>query len=102
MWYILFNCRIDGTSASGIGRLINDAQEGDAMCNCRMKRLVVKDMPCLVLFASRDIQMGEELRYSYGDDSDFPWRKVCSPILVSHKIKNSLGILFSTRTICPD
>lgn len=58
-----------------MGRMINDAAIGDAMQNCIMKIVEVDKSPHLCIFASRNIQQGEELRYDYGV-ATLPWRKV--------------------------
>ena len=42
--------------------------------NCIMKK-VVYQKPYLVLFCVRNIAAGEEIRYSYGQNVDAPWRK---------------------------
>jgi len=39
-----------------------------------MKLTVIKNYPRLCLFARRDINEGEEIRYDYGEDSKkLPW-----------------------------
>ena len=39
-----------------------------------MRKVVSAEKPSLALFASRNICVGEELRYDYGI-KDLPWRK---------------------------
>ncbi|XP_064653238.1 uncharacterized protein LOC135503564 [Lineus longissimus] len=65
---------VDATKDDGtLGRLVNDAWRGAA--NCSMKKVSTeKGSPALCLFANRDIEIGEELRYDYGVD-DLPWRQ---------------------------
>ncbi|XP_014875246.1 N-lysine methyltransferase SETD8-A-like isoform X2 [Poecilia latipinna] len=53
-----------------LGRLIND---DNISPNAKMKYLTVQQKPHLCLFATRDINQGEEITYNYGD-SDWPWR----------------------------
>ncbi|XP_064635773.1 uncharacterized protein LOC135492955 [Lineus longissimus] len=64
---------VDATKDTGtLGRLANDAWNGAD--NCLMKKVLAADgSPALCLFAKRDINIGEELRYDYGVD-DLPWR----------------------------
>lgn len=57
-----------------IGRMVNDAQPETVEENVLIKIVVVDQLPHLCLFALRDIEIGEELRYDYGID-DLPWRK---------------------------
>lgn len=57
-----------------MGRFVNDGVGADE--NALMKRIVVDGSPHLVLFARRDIYIGDEIRYDYGDVSrNLPWRK---------------------------
>ena len=65
---------IDATKPSDrLGRLVNDSKNG----NCKMRKIMVGDVPHLCLFALRDIGLNEEISYDYGID-DLPWRmKVC-------------------------
>ncbi len=56
------------------GRLINDEWRGAQ----NLKRKVITDTngePCVIFFALRDIELGDELRYDY-TVTDHPWRKV--------------------------
>ncbi|XP_077974938.1 uncharacterized protein LOC120330366 isoform X1 [Styela clava] len=62
-----------------------DAQETDCICkyanddwnnpNATMKKIVVEDVPHLCLFARRDINVGDEIRYDY-NYPNAPWRKI--------------------------
>ncbi|KAK7880589.1 hypothetical protein WMY93_032777 [Mugilogobius chulae] len=62
---------IDAAQEDGsLGRLVNDDHSHP---NCKMKRIMLEAKPHLCLFASRDIQPGEEITYDYGG-SDCPWR----------------------------
>lgn len=67
MYYFNFknkNYCIDATAESGrLGRLLNHSKNG----NCHTKLIEVKDKPVLILVASQDIKVGEELLYDYGD-----------------------------------
>lgn len=55
-------------TTSRLCRLVNDAEERSSACNSKMKLMNFKNYPRLCLFATREIQKGEELRYDYGDD----------------------------------
>lgn len=54
---------------------MNDAEKGSSDNNSVMKLEVFNNQPKLCLYASRDIEIGEELRYDYGE-KNLPWRKV--------------------------
>lgn len=45
------------------------------LANCYTKVLTVAGRPHVLIFAGKDIDPGEELRYDYGG-GDMPWRKV--------------------------
>ncbi|CAC5389180.1 SETD8 [Mytilus coruscus] len=72
------NYCVDATAESGrLGRLINHSRTKN---NCHMKLTEINDRPYLMLVASRDISVGEELLYDYGDRnkeslSSHPWLK---------------------------
>lgn len=51
-------------------KMVNDAQSNTAECNCKMKRKIFNNYPRLCLYATRDIDLGEELRYDYGDNPE--------------------------------
>ena len=55
---------VDATFSSGLGRLDNDAPSNKA--NCSMKKIKDGKNIYLVLYALREISVGEELRYDYG------------------------------------
>ena len=66
---------IDASTSSGCGRMVNDHRHG----NAKMKKVFVDRVPHLCLFATSEIQPGDELRYDYDDDtSRLFWR---------HKVK---------------
>ncbi|CAG2206782.1 unnamed protein product [Mytilus edulis] len=48
-----------------MGRFVNDGVGADE--NALIKRIIVDGSPHLVLFARRDIYLGDEIRYDYGD-----------------------------------
>ena len=66
---------VDATETTGLCKYINDSP----VPNCVMKKISVEHRPYLCLFALKDIDIGEELRYNYGDASkNLWWRKnVC-------------------------
>ena len=58
---------VDATAESGkLGRLLNHSK---AKANCMTKTVGIYDKPHLILVAKRDIKIGEELLYDYGDRS---------------------------------
>ena len=67
---------VDATAESGLlGRLVNHSR---LQFNCCTKVVDVDDRPRLILVASRDITVDEELLYDYGDRSKesleaYPW-----------------------------
>ncbi|CAF0970469.1 unnamed protein product [Adineta steineri] len=67
---------VDATEETNrLGRLINHSRKNS---NCQPKVFVVRDQPRLVLVALRDIDIGEELFYDYGERrkdiiESFPW-----------------------------
>ncbi|XP_059187548.1 N-lysine methyltransferase KMT5A-A-like [Centropristis striata] len=63
---------IDASKEDGsLGRLVNDDHKSP---NCVMKKVIVNNRPHLCLFAVRNIEVGTELDYNYGD-SKWPWRQ---------------------------
>lgn len=68
---------VDATKETNrLGRLINHSKCG----NCQTKLHDINGVPHLILVASRDIKVGEELLYDYGDRSKasleaHPWLK---------------------------
>lgn len=53
--------------------MVNDS---DIDTNAMMKKIVIDRCPHLALFATKDIAVGDQLLYDYGDDSNsLPWRK---------------------------
>lgn len=73
-----FTGRIDATdSRMGLARMVNDAKASSPSCNCKIKKIEIKGKPHLVLFATKSISEGCELRYDYGDPSAW-WRRQVS------------------------
>lgn len=81
MYYFNFKNKqycIDATAESGkLGRLLNHSKTAG---NCHTKQVDIRGKPYLILAASRDISVGEELQYDYGDRSkssldSHPWLK---------------------------
>ncbi|KAM4743679.1 histone-lysine N-methyltransferase set-1-like [Anableps anableps] len=63
---------IDASIEDGsLGRLVNDNHKSP---NCTMKKIIVNDQPHLCLFAIKQIEIGIEIDYNYGD-SKWPWRE---------------------------
>ncbi|XP_066912213.1 uncharacterized protein [Clytia hemisphaerica] len=68
---------IDATKSDGLCRLVNDSPHKHA--NCKMIKVEVKEeehRPYLCLFAYKNIEPGEELRYDYGNtqNNKLSWR----------------------------
>ena len=67
---------IDATNESfSQGRMVNEATPGDPILNAVMKIVIVEKIPHLCLFAFRNIECNEEIRYDYGVPN-LSWRKV--------------------------
>ena len=64
---------IDASRNERLGRYVNDSPERFA--NSAPKVMVICGKPRLLLFATKDIAAGTELRYNYGGGG-LPWRKV--------------------------
>lgn len=60
-------CSLDGTAEKpeyGIGRLISHSRINP---NLRTVKVIIEHIPHLAFVAKRDIEVGEELSYDYGD-----------------------------------
>lgn len=64
---------IDGSNSTRLGRFVNDLPR--RLANCYTKVVPMNGRPHVLIFAGKDITVGEELRYDYGG-GDMPWRKV--------------------------
>lgn len=66
---------VDATKENGrLGRLVNHSKKG----NLKTQAFLISDRPHLIFTAKRDIPLGEELLYDYGDRSKaslkfYPW-----------------------------
>lgn len=58
-----------------MARMVNDAP--DKYSNCAMKKTIIDGMPYIVLFSTKVIARGEELRNNYGPKS-LTWRNKVS------------------------
>lgn len=64
--------RLDATEDdSSLGRLVNDEWKNP---NANVKVVIAGEKPHLCLFASKNLNAGEEIRYDYGKKLSFPWR----------------------------
>ena len=81
MYFFQYNNQkycVDATKETNrLGRLVNHSKTSS---NVYTKIFPIKDVPHLILVASRDIECGEELLYDYGDRSkksldSHPWLK---------------------------
>lgn len=58
---------VDATKESGrLGRLLNHSR---TEANCVTRLVSIKDRPYLILETNRDVKVGEELLYDYGERS---------------------------------
>ena len=65
-------CSIDATYSDGLARMCNDEYKKP---NAVMKKILHENRVALCLFALKEIQIGEEVRYDYGpDDGTMFWR----------------------------
>lgn len=64
---------IDGSNSTRLGRFVNDLPR--RLANCYTKVVPMNGRPHVLIFAGKDITVGEELCYDYGG-GDMPWRKV--------------------------
>lgn len=73
--------------------MVNDAPLQDNKCNSEMRIVGIDGQPFLCIFAKRNIDTGEEIRYDYGVDS-LPWRKVSFAIknFILDEIKHYINI----------
>ncbi|KAM9812124.1 N-lysine methyltransferase KMT5A-A-like isoform X2 [Syngnathus typhle] len=70
-WQNHYWCIDASTEDGSLGRLLNDNHKSP---NCTMKKIIVNDEPHLCLFAIKNIEMGTEIDYNYGD-SKWPWHE---------------------------
>lgn len=79
MYYFEYQSKrfcVDATAETGrLGRLVNHSRRRP---NCKTKVLGINGLPRLILIASRNIAIGEEILYDYGDRSKasleaYPW-----------------------------
>jgi len=80
LWYLCLYananfCSIDASESHRhrLARFVNDSPKRFA--NCAPKVMSINGRPRVLLFASKKIAVGTELRYDYGGGS-LPWRKV--------------------------
>ena len=72
---LIFLDSLDATRPTQyLGRLLNHSRRG----NCKTRVIGINNRPYLILEAARDIEVGEELLYDYGDRSPesleaYPW-----------------------------
>ena len=68
------SCSIDATKSKQKARYANDASPLDPRQNAIVKMAKVDGEPHVAIFAKRDIEKGEEIRYDYGVPT-LPWRQ---------------------------
>ena len=85
-------CSVDASSSERKAKYINDEWQSPA--NAGVEKLLIDNKPRLGVFAKRSIQVGEEIRYNYGN-IDAPWRKNVSKVMsLSFYKKNPLALYF--------
>lgn len=66
-----YNFSIDATYRHDcLGRSVNDASKSNTV----MKKVILRGIPHLALFATQDIEIGDEITYDYGDGNNLWWR----------------------------
>lgn len=84
---IILSPSIDATKSKCLARFVNDESRFSPACTAKVELLKVGKKMELCLFATRDINPGEELAYDYGDHGNLWWRaKVINMILFYFKI----------------
>ena len=63
---------IDASRTDCLAKMVND--QIPSKTNCKMKKMVLDGKPRLLLYATKNIKCGKELRYDYGV-GDLPWRR---------------------------
>lgn len=70
-FFLYFPCSIDASKENKtLGRIVNDDHINP---NCEMKKVEYEGTPHLCLFALKEIALGEEITFNYGNSS-YPWR----------------------------
>ncbi|ELU07472.1 hypothetical protein CAPTEDRAFT_195572 [Capitella teleta] len=64
---------IDAINSTCQARFVNDSSKFSTACNSKMELLQVEGRTRLCLFASKDIQAGDEILYDYGDKNKNLW-----------------------------
>ena len=67
------------TNTDCMTRIVNDAP--DKYSNCVMKNTIIDGIPYIVLFSTKVIACGEELRYSY-EPKSLAWRNKVSTFFI--------------------
>jgi len=70
--YHLTHCSIDASKSQRFGRFVNDSPK--KYTNAMPKAMYIGGIARLLLFATKPISAGTEIRYDYG--GHLPWRKV--------------------------
>ena len=68
-------CSIDSTEEDSLGKMFNHSKKN---VNVIIKVIILNDKPHLGVVASRDIYIGKELQYDYGErrrdvTNAYPW-----------------------------
>ena len=88
---------IDAIESTCIIKYVNDSPKRYA--NCQMRRIDING-PALGLFAVKEILVGQELRYPYGDDPEKLWWRKHKQYVKPRFIKNGCPVVDSEFPIC--
>lgn len=89
MYVCVFSIDASAETAK-LGRLVNDSLK---FSNSKMEKIVIGNTPHLCLFATRDIECGEEILYFYGL-KDQPWYpEVVSTLLFFVLLLNRIDLI---------
>ena len=83
---------IDAIESTCIIKYVNDSPKRYA--NCQMRRIDING-PALGLFAVKEILVGQELRYPYGDDPEKLWWRKHKQYVKPRFIKNGCPVVDS-------
>jgi hypothetical protein len=93
---ISFSFSIDAEGVEDhICQFVNDASLKEA--NSLMKLKIFSEKEYLCLFATRDIKIGEEILYNYGDEKNLWWRSKVRRCMTFDTTKYLLDLLSRTN-----
>ncbi|XP_065680801.1 uncharacterized protein LOC105845542 isoform X4 [Hydra vulgaris] len=77
---------LDGSNSKQMGAFINDTSV--QYQNCKMKKVILDNKPCLCLFSVSEIKSGTELRYNYGDNVENLWWRTNKILLQPYNLSD--------------